>query len=710
MLLSIFANGGPQFFGLVPWIVFIPVIGLLINMSFGGRLSEKVVGTIASTAAGLTFVIAVLLGISLIGQPEGAVVPLVEWIQAGELHVSWGFNVDTLSVTMMLVVSGVGTLIHIYAIGYMHEDVRLNGDPGRFPRFFVFMNLFIAAMMILVSADNYVMLFVGWEGVGLCSYLLIGFWYEKGKDGLGNAIAAKKAFVVNRIGDFGFMMSAFTMFAFFRSLDFKTVFDQAPAVSALYPGAILAITLFMLLGVTGKSAQIPLYVWLPDAMAGPTPVSALIHAATMVTAGVYLIARSHALYVLAPQAQNIVALVGGATALFAATIAVAQFDIKKVLAYSTISQLGYMVAAVGMGAFVAGMFHLITHAFFKALLFLSAGSVIQGVEHGHHHVEHDPKLKKSAKSQAGHEFDPQDMRNMGGLRNRMKVTFWVYLIGAVALAGVPPLAGFWSKDEILAESSTLNPLVYWLLVAAAFLTAFYMGRQILLVFFGEARSPAAEHAKENPPVMTVPLMILGFLSLFGGLLNLPGVSSLTHWLEHTIENIHEGEFIITVAVISSSLALLAIFISWLIYDRRYRQLLRTPPAKRVDDPLRSMLGPVFTALEHKWWVDEFYDLIIVRPYKGLARLLAFGGAEPADTTTKKDFLHEVVIAGGYSKLADFFAQEVDLGFIDAIANDLASIVRGSAGWLRRIQSGFVRTYALMVFLGVVLILGYLILR
>ncbi len=364
------------------------------------------------------------MAVSLLGHPEGVTVPLLEWIHIGSLQIDWAFRVDTLSVTMMLVVSGVGTLIHIYAVGYMHADVRHNGDPGRFRRFFVFMNLFIAAMMVLVSGDSYLVLFVGWEGVGLCSYLLIGFWYDKGSgvrtgDGIGNALAAKKAFIANRVGDFGFLIAMFLMFWAFGSLQFESVFTKAPEIAAAQPTLILAITLFMLVGVTGKSAQIPLYVWLPDAMAGPTPVSALIHAATMVTAGVYLVARSNVLYSLVPDAQAVVTWVGGLTAFFAATIAVAQFDIKKVLAYSTISQLGFMVAAVGMGAYAAGMFHLVTHAFFKALLFLSAGSVIQGVEQGVHHVEHDVGLKKKFKNEGvymtEHHFDPQDMRNMGGL-------------------------------------------------------------------------------------------------------------------------------------------------------------------------------------------------------------------------------------------------------------------------------------------------------
>ena len=318
------------YFYLVPWVVFSPLIGLLLNIIFGGRLSEKLVGTIASLASGAAFVISVLLAISLANQPGAVTVPLADWMTVGSLKLAWAFRVDTLSVTMMLVVSGVGTLIHIYSIGYMHDDVRHNGDPKRFRRFFVFLNLFIAAMMILVSADNYLMMFVGWEGVGLCSYLLIGFWYEKGKDGIGNALAGKKAFIVNRIGDFGVLIALFLMFGAFGALDFNTVFSKAATVA---PGIILAITLFMLLGVAGKSAQLPLYVWLPDAMAGPTPVSALIHAATMVTAGVYLVARSAPLYTLAPAAQNTVAWVGAITALFAATIAIGQYDIKKVLAY-----------------------------------------------------------------------------------------------------------------------------------------------------------------------------------------------------------------------------------------------------------------------------------------------------------------------------------------------------------------------------------------
>lgn len=698
MFLSETAASGPTFFNLVPLVVFIPVIGLLFNIIFGNWLGEKAIGWIASIAAGLTFLVAVILGVSLLNHPEEVIVPLVDWISIGELQIEWAFQVDTLSVTMMLVVAGVGTLIHIYSIGYMHDDVRFQGDPGRYRRFFVYMNLFIAAMMVLVSADSYLMLFVGWEGVGLCSYLLIGFWFEKGKDGIGNALAAKKAFITNRVGDFGMLIAIFIMFGAFGSLNFGEVFAQSAQVSE---SVILAITLLMLVGVAGKSAQIPLYVWLPDAMAGPTPVSALIHAATMVTAGVYLITRSFPLYETVQQAQDIVALVGGITALFAATIAVGQFDIKKVLAYSTISQLGFMVAAVGIGAYAAGMFHLVTHAFFKALLFLSAGSVILGIEHGHHHLEHNSKGKKG-----GTEFDPQDMRNMGGLRTRMKTTFWVYLIGSLALVGIFPFAGFWSKDEILLEEQMLFPPAYWILIFAAFLTAFYMGRQVLMVFFGKSRSEATEHAKENPALITVPLIVLAFFSAVGGTLNLPRLHSFAEWLEHTVTTIHPVEFNIVTAIVATLVAAFGLFLSWAVYSWRYKQLQDLPPAKRPDDPLRQWLGPIFTGMENKWWVDELYSAIILNPYVRISHFLA----ETVDWRFWHDWFHDSVIARGFKVSARFLAGAFDLGFIDGIANGIARVTVRIAGSLRKIQTGYVRNYALSVLLGVVVIIGYLILR
>jgi len=716
MLFNAANTGG--FFYLVPFLVFFPVIGLLINITLGGRMGEKAIGAIACLASGLSFVIAVLLGLALLGRPEGVVVPYLNWITIGNLQLDWAFRVDTLSVTMMLVVGGVGTLIHIYAVGYMHEDVRHNDDPGRYRRFFVYFNLFIAAMMILVSANNYMMLFIGWEGVGLCSYLLIGFWYEKGKDGIGNALAGNKAFITNRIGDFGFLIASFLMFKYFQPLAangvFSFDFDSVATIAKQVPqGVILAITLFTLLGVTGKSAQLPLYVWLPDAMAGPTPVSALIHAATMVTAGVYLIARSHAIYSLVPVAQNWVAIVGAVTALFAATIAVAQFDIKKVLAYSTISQLGFMVAAVGMGAFVAGMFHLVMHAFFKALLFLSSGSVIQGIERGEHLVEHDPTLHKRMKHE-GH-FDPQDMRNMGGLRHKMKTTFWVYLVGALALAGIVPLAGFWSKDEILAEASTLNPAIYWLLIIAAFFTAFYMGRQIFMVFFGDPRSEPAAQAKESPAVMTIPLIILALLSIVGGFLNFPTLHTFTTWLEHTIQVVAEGAtggeavaggFNIVVAILSTVLALGAITIAWYLYMRRSQDMLKLPLNKRADDPLRPILGPIFTLLENKYWVDELYGYLVIKPYQWLSKFLA----EKVDWDFWHDFFHDTILAGGFNGATRLLSGPVDLGIIDGIANFLGDGFKELAAQMRKLQTGFVRNYALSIFIGVVFIIGYLIIR
>jgi NADH-quinone oxidoreductase subunit L len=630
----------------------------------------------------------------------------------GSLQLDWTFRVDSLSTTMMLVVSGVGTLIHIYAIGYMHEDVRFKNDLGRFRRFFVFLNLFIAAMMILVSGDSYMMLFVGWEGVGLCSFLLIGFWYEMdtlARPSWANSNAAKKAFIVNRIGDFGFLIAAFLMFWNFGSFQFDAVFKAAPALVGTNPNLIVAMTLFMLVGVAGKSAQIPLYVWLPDAMAGPTPVSALIHAATMVTAGVYLVTRSAPLYTLVPQAQYIVAMTGAVTALFAATIAVGQYDIKKVLAYSTISQLGFMVAAVGMGAYVAGMFHLVTHAFFKALLFLSAGSVILGMERGHHHAahaHHDEKLGKGAKTKHddhGHHeevFDPGDMRNMGGLRKTMPVTFWLYIIGTLALAGIFPFAGFWSKDEILADAFKEGfASVYWLLTIAAFFTAFYMGRQIWMVFFGEARHEAAAHAEESPKIITVPLMVLAVLSIFGGLLNLPGFHTLTLWLEHTI-NVHAGEFVMSVALISTGLALTAILLSWLIYGRKPLKLGQL-------DPLKKPLGFIFTGMENKWFVDEGYQALIIKPFVWLSHFLA----DVIDWRFWHDWFHEKVIAGTYNWLSNVALNRyADQKGIDAFANGLGSVTQNISAAMRKVQNGFVRSYALSVLLGVVLILGYLLFK
>ncbi len=703
------------FVSLAPWLVFFPIIGLLLNIIIGKRVGEKGIGLIASTAAGATFVVSVLLAITARGLHEGAAVyTLLDWINIGSFDVSWSFRVDTLSTTMMLVVSGVGTLIHLYAVGYMHYDVQYKETTPEeqlrnYRRFFVYLNLFIAAMMILVSGNSYLMLFVGWEGVGLCSYLLIGFWFTKNPDGttgVQNSLAGKKAFVANRVGDFGFLIAMFLTFWAFGSLQFDQVFAHAEGVSQ---GVIVAIALFMLLGVTGKSAQIPLFVWLPDAMAGPTPVSALIHAATMVTAGVYLVARSAPLFSAAPTAQTAVMYVGAATALFAATIAVGQFDIKKVLAYSTISQLGFMVAAVGMGAYVAGAFHLVTHAFFKALLFLSSGSVIIALERAHHPLPEDSEGHADT-HESGHDdhgeaehhgehFDPQDMRNMGGLRKQIPVTFWVYLIGALALSGIPPLAGFFSKDEILADALHEAQGVYWLLTAAAFLTAFYMGRQIWLVFFGEARTHAAAEAKESPLMMTGPLMVLALLSVLGGFINFPGIHTFTNWLEGTLghEFAHATEFNPTVAIVSTLLALSAIGISWLLYGRK-------PLQTGQKDPLQKGLGFLFTGMNHKWYVDEIYEAVFIGPYKWLANFLA----HTVDWRFWHDWVHDSVIARGFRGLVRFLANPIDMGLIDGISRSLANTIQSLGNGLSFLQSGYVRNYALSLFLGVVVILGYLI--
>ena len=689
-------NTAGLFFYLVPLIVFAPLAGMLINMFLGPKLGEKGVGLVASLASGTAFLTAVLQAISLGQHPEGAVVRLADWIHIGQLAVDWAFRVDTLSVTMMLVVSGVGTLIHIYAIGYMHEDVRFKNDLPRYPRFFVFLNFFIIAMLTLVSGNSYMMLFVGWEGVGLASFLLIGFWYDMdtlGRPSLANANAAKKAFITNRVGDFGFLMAAFMMFWKFGSTDFDLVFAKVAEVAAHEPWVILWITIFFLVGVAGKSAQIPLYIWLPDAMAGPTPVSALIHAATMVTAGVYLITRSYPIYSLSHDAQYIVATVGAVTGLFAATIAVGQYDLKKVLAYSTISQLGFMVAGVGMGAYVAGMFHLMTHAFFKALLFLSAGSVILGMERGHHHLPHGDH----------HEvFDPGDMRNMGGLRKTMPVTFWLYMIGTLALAGIVPFAGFWSKDEILLDANLHYPIVYWLLTIAAFFTAFYMGRQIWMVFFGEARHEAAAHAEESKPIITAPLMVLAALSILGGALNLPfeGFHNLTQWLGHTLGEVEAGDLNWMVAGISTVLALVAILVSWLIYGRN-------PLTKGQPDPLKKPLGFIFTGMENKWFVDEIYWAAFVDRYVDISRFLA----DVIDWRFWHDWFHDKVIAGTYNWLANVALNRyADQKGIDAFANLLGAATAKLSATLRKVQNGFVRSYALSILLGVVLILGYLLLK
>jgi NADH-quinone oxidoreductase subunit L len=541
--------------------------------------------------------------------------------------------------------------------------------------------------------------------------LLIGFWYEKGKDGIGNALAGKKAFITNRVGDAGFLIGLFLIFTTFGTLNFHEVFAQAEEGGAALAGIATAITLCLLIGATGKSAQIPLYVWLPDAMAGPTPVSALIHAATMVTAGIYMIVRAHALFALAPEVSTLVAWVGSATALFAATIAIGQYDIKRVLAYSTISQLGFMVAAAGLGAYAASIFHLVGHAFFKALLFLGAGSIILGIEHAHHRAssrlrtpEGHPAGDRAAHVEApGPPFDPQDMRNMGGIAGRMRLTHVVYLIGALSLAGLPPLVGFFSKDEILVDAFHVNFPIYLVLALTALLTAFYTGRQLMMVFYGKPRSEPAAQARESQPLITFPLIGLATLTALGGFINLPGTmpasQRLTAWLANTIEHLHPVVPNLLVAALASGFTLVGLGAAWLLYGRRTM-------APGAADPLRRLLGPVFVGMENKWWVDELYDRLFLRPYGRLARFLA-------DTVEQRwwhDGFHEGVLLAGFNRLSGWLAWSFDLPVIDGAANALGQATQAGAAGLRRLQSGFVRTYALSILIGAVLMLTFILLR
>ncbi len=739
-------------YGLAPFLIIFPLIGVLFNGLVGRRFvaanrstGEKWSGWFGSVMALLSFGTAVLLFFTLISNDFHAqVVTLFDWIHIPGInfYIPWAFQIDTLSVTMMLVVTGVGSLIHIYAIGYMH------GDPN-FSRFFTYLNLFLFFMLILVSGNNYLMLFVGWEGVGLCSFLLIGFWFDR-SDANGqpmNANAARKAFVANRVGDFAMILAMILTFWTFGSLEFQPVFASALemfesghmvefgvagfAFQATLGGVLTAITGLFLMGATGKSAQIPLYVWLPDAMAGPTPVSALIHAATMVTSGIYLIVRSNVLFeivrashavipVLNISSPDLVAVTGAATALFAGLIAFTQFDIKKVLAYSTVSQLGFMIAAVGMGAYVAGMFHLITHAFFKALLFLGSGSVIHGMEHGHHHLAHGGDDHHD-------DFDPQDMRTMGGLRHKMPTTFAVYMIGALALSGIVPLAGFWSKDEILAHASANNGAVFTvvsvLLTLAAICTAFYMGRQLKMTFFGKPRHAAAEHAEESSPLMTRPLIVLAVLAVLGGLLNFPFFSqaaykaaeeahnfginlALEHWLEHSIPSFeltaegilhmpHTPTYIQwNVAILSTILAVAALLGAMLgVYRNRWQ-------SADERDPLQAT--PI-------WWMSVLpLNTLYMKGFVPLFNRFADFAGYKVDWDFWHNFVHERLIRDTYIWLSTVFADIMDAQGVDGLVNGAGKATRALANVIRKSQTGYVRNYALSVFLGTVALLVYFI--
>jgi NADH-quinone oxidoreductase subunit L len=604
------------------------------------------------------------------------------WMPVGNLQIDAAIQLDQLSMLMVLVVTGVGTLIHIFSVGYMRED------PG-YPRYFAYLNLFVFFMLVLVLGASYPVLFVGWEGVGLCSYLLIGFWFSE----KANADAGKKAFIVNRIGDFGFLVAMFLMFANFGALDFSGV---NAATAALPVGAALttAICLFLFLGCAGKSAQIPLYVWLPDAMAGPTPVSALIHAATMVTAGVYLVARSSVLFAHAPVASLTVALVGAVTAIFAATIGLKQWDIKKVLAYSTVSQLGYMFIGVGVGAYTAGVFHLVTHAFFKALLFLGSGSVIYAM-HAAYHATHS------------HE-DAQDMRNMGGMKKYLPWTWALMWIATLAIAGIPPLAGFFSKDEILgsafthaqhstlAESSLLGIpgsgilyLVYVLGVAAAFLTAVYMTRMMIYTFHGPNRTGEAERSylREAPWVMTGPLVVLGVLSAFGGWLNLPAllplgrVGILEHWLEPVVgesQKLLAGAAPEATHAVNTEVALIGLAVIVAIAGMAFAAM-RLKPERLVAKAQAPREEGFERVLANKYFVDEAYDRVVVNPTVQISRNVLWRG--------------------------------VDAGLIDGLFVNGSAALSRAFGWVgSRLQTGAVGTYAWVLVVGVLAVLGAVTLR
>ncbi len=815
---------------MVPLVIFVPALGAIINFFFGARLGEKWSGYIGCFASIFAFIVSLFLLSWVTGTNGSAAVvnpPFFDgWlrIESIGLDISWQMRVDSLSVTMMLVVTGVGSLIHMYARGYMHGDKW-------YPRFFAYLNMFLAFMLILVTANNFLMLFVGWEGVGLCSFLLIGFWWDKkAPEGWKNSNAARKAFIVNRIGDFGLLMAMFLIFWTFRTLDFVKAgelpntepkylvhwrehngllahesdtdhseetdaageddyadgghgaqYECVPAdaqshgddhaddehsgdygesnplakdIRALYcdnhrfdtdllgvfgqtterfgngevvdfggfqiafEDVIFLIALFMLLGVTGKSAQIPLFIWLPDAMAGPTPVSALIHAATMVTAGVYLMVRSnvflwelnHAGYVLG----LIITLVGAGTALVAGFIALGQWDIKRVLAYSTISQLGFMVAAVGIGAHVAAMFHLVTHAVFKALLFLGSGSVIHGVEHGHHHA-HD---HGHGDDHGGHheDFDPQDMRNMGGLRKRMPITYLTYLVGTLGLAGIFPFAGFWSKDEILADAwfegfelnETSGFIAFGVLLVAAAFTAFYMWRQVVLVFFDDARSEAAERAPESSGAMLLPLVILAIFTCVIGLINVPKATPIfdgiyhpyefKHFLEHSLVSVSRGhtlDFNLLIAGIALALGIVSIVIAHRVYKGK-----GLASGNRDQLETSAPSSGLFKLANARLYWDEFYAALIEKPFNRLADFLA----DRVDWEFLHDYFHDRIIKRGFDTIGDILSKPIDLGIVDGAVNGVGLFVQRAANWMRRSQTGYVRLYAVVLFIGVVVVI------
>lgn len=621
------------------WLIpLLPLLGFVINGLGRNTFGKSLIGVIGSGVILASFVLSVALFFELGSNTQKQfTIDLFDWISVGNLHIPLSFLYDPLSAIMLLIITGVGFLIHIYSVGYMHDD-------DGFGKFFSYLNLFIFFMLILVLGSNYIVMFIGWEGVGLCSYLLIGFWYTN----TNYAVAAKKAFVMNRIGDLGFLLGVFLIFITFGSVEFSKVF---PLAAGMMPGTgtITFITLLLFVGACGKSAQLPLFTWLPDAMAGPTPVSALIHAATMVTAGIYMIARSSVLFDLAPHTQDVIAIIGTATALIAAVIALTQTDIKKVLAYSTVSQLGYMFLGLGVGAYTGSFFHVLTHAFFKALLFLGAGSVIHAMHH------------------------EQDMRHMGGLKSKLKITFATMMIGTIAIAGLPPFSGFFSKDEILAHAYQHNKVLWAIGLLTAFLTAFYMFRMMYLTFFGKYRGThhAENHIHESPKTMTIPLIVLAILAAIGGVINIPHVFGGNEWLAHWLTGAgiaqHELNLDHTTEFTLMGVSVLAAVVATIYAYSKYVKKAHVP---LPDEGKRSLLASLSY---HKFYLDEIYDFIIRKP------LDAF---------------------------STFFYRIVDKKVVDGLINGLGwTATEGSKG-LRLLQSGNVGFYIFMMVFGIVALLLY----
>lgn len=637
------------------WLIpLLPLAGSALNGILGKRFPKPLISIIACGSVGASFVAAVAAVAGLLQLPPAErhhLQPLFTWIASGDFVAKAEFLLDPLSAVMLLVVTGVGFLIHIYSIGYMHSE-------DGYYRFFSYLNLFMFSMLVLVLAGNFLLMFVGWEGVGLCSYLLIGYYFERRSAG----DAGKKAFIVNRIGDVGFILGVLLVFVTFKSLNFTEVFSRIAADPANFPveagvGVLTAIGLLLFVGATGKSAQIPLYVWLPDAMEGPTPVSALIHAATMVTAGVYMVVRCSPIYSRAPIALTVVAVIGVATALMAATIGLVQTDIKRVLAYSTVSQLGYMFFAAGVGAFSAGVFHLVTHAFFKALLFLGAGSVIHAIG------------------------GDQDLMRMGGLRRFTPITHATMLIAALAISGIFPFAGFFSKDEILWSAWAGGHTVIWSLgLLTAGLTAFYMFRLIFLAFYGSERfsHETRHHLHESPPTMTLPLVALAVLSALGGFIGLPawlGTNRFEQFLEPALEFAWRGARPELAHSVEAGFAAISVLVAIAGILLAYRFYVANPA---VPERLALRVRRLYSLLAHKYYVDETYDAVIVNPIASGSKSVLWRG--------------------------------VDVGIIDGSVNGTARLIQGAASVLKNIQNGLVRSYATWILAGVVLILLYVTLQ